>query len=73
MTRANPSLDDAPTDHQTLGPLLATVENTARALGVSKSSVWRLIKHKHLDTTKIGGRTLITTASVRRIAERGTQ
>jgi excisionase family DNA binding protein len=55
------------------GALLLPVRDAAAALGVSIRTVWRLIDAKHLHTTKIGGRTLVTMASVRHVAAHGAQ
>ncbi len=53
------------------GPLLVTVKGAAQALGVSPTSIWRLTKKGNLEVRKIGGRTLITMESIRRVAEHG--
>ncbi|MGF1629142.1 MAG: helix-turn-helix domain-containing protein [Kiloniellaceae bacterium] len=53
------------------GALLVTVKGAAQALGVSPTSIWRLTKKGNLEVRKIGGRTLITMESIRRVAEHG--
>ena len=52
-------------------PLLVTVKGAAQAIGVSPTSIWRLTKKGNLETRKIGGRTLVTMESIRRVAEHG--
>ena len=50
-------------------PLAISINQTAKALGVGRSSVYSLIKSGGLDAIKIGRRTLLTTESVRRLAK----
>ncbi|MDH2131932.1 helix-turn-helix domain-containing protein [Sphingobium yanoikuyae] len=50
-------------------PLVLSINDTAKALGVGRSSIYALIKSGGLDAIKIGRRTLLTTESVRRIAQ----
>ena len=47
--------------------LTYSINRTAKALGVGRSSVYKLIKSGRLDALKIGTRTLITTASIARL------
>ena len=35
------------------------IPNTAKAVGLSETTIWRLIQSQELTTFKIGGRTLI--------------
>ena len=60
-------------ERATPAPLLYPVKDAAAALGVSLSTVWRLIASEHLKTRKIHARTLVTAESLRRVAEQGTQ
>lgn len=50
-------------------PLAISINQTAKALGVGRSSVYALIKSGGLDVIKIGRRTLLTTESIRRLAK----
>ena len=52
-------------------PLLLPVKDTAKVLGVSPRSVWKLIAGGALQTRKIGCRTLVTMESVRHVAGHG--
>ncbi|MHA6766992.1 helix-turn-helix domain-containing protein [Sphingobium ummariense] len=49
-------------------PLALSINDTAKVLGIGRSSVYALIKSGGLDAIKIGRRTLLTTESVRRLA-----
>lgn len=53
--------------------LLLPVKDAARTLGISLSKTWRLIASDHLETRKIGTRTLVTMASLRHVAEHGAE
>jgi excisionase family DNA binding protein len=44
---------------------LVTIEEAGRALGVSRSTVWRLIQRGKLRTVRRGGRRLVQSASLR--------
>jgi excisionase family DNA binding protein len=50
-------------------PLALSINDTAKVLGVGRSSVYALIKSGELDAMKIGRRTLLTTESIRRLAQ----
>ncbi|MCJ2184812.1 helix-turn-helix domain-containing protein, partial [Novosphingobium sp. 1949] len=50
-------------------PLAISINETAKALGVGRSSVYALIKSGSLDAIKIGRRTLLTTESIKRLAQ----
>jgi excisionase family DNA binding protein len=50
-------------------PLAVSINSAAKALGIGRSSVYALIKNGRLEVIKIGRRTLLTTASVRRLAQ----
>lgn len=48
-------------------PLALSINDTAKALSLGRTSIYALIREGRLDTIKLGRRTLIKTASVRRI------
>lgn len=50
-------------------PVAISINDTAKVLGVCRSSVYGLIKSGGLDAIKIGRRTLLTTESIRRLAQ----
>jgi excisionase family DNA binding protein len=45
---------------------LLTVEEAGRALGVSRSTVWRLIQRGELPSVRRGGRRLVQSTALRR-------
>lgn len=47
--------------------LAYSINRTAKALGVGRSTIYKLIKTGQVDALKIGTRTLITTASIARL------
>lgn len=49
--------------------LAISINETAKALGIGRSSVYSLVKSGRLDAIKIGRRTLLTTESVKRLAQ----
>lgn len=49
--------------------LAISINNTAKALGIGRSSVYALLKSGRLDAIKIGRRTLLTTESIKRLAQ----
>ena len=48
--------------------LAISVNDTAKALGIGRSTVYALMKTGQLESIKLGRRTLLTTASVKRLA-----
>lgn len=50
--------------------LALTVVDAARAIGIGRSSLYRLINNGQLSVVKIGRRTLITTESLRDLVSR---
>ena len=50
---------------------LMTVEEAGRALGVSRSTVWRLIQRGELPTVRRGGRRLVQATGLRKGTARG--
>lgn len=49
--------------------LAYSINRTAKALGVGRSTIYKLIKTGQVDALKIGTRTLITTESIARLTE----
>ncbi|MEQ1539354.1 MAG: helix-turn-helix domain-containing protein [Sphingorhabdus sp.] len=49
-------------------PIAISVNGAAKALGVGRSSIYGLLKSGRLEAIKIGRRTLLTTASINRLA-----
>ena len=54
---------------KTLEPIAASINDTAKALSLGRTSIYALIKEGRLDTVKLGRRTLIKVESVRRLIE----
>jgi excisionase family DNA binding protein len=52
-----------------LHPLLHPIDDAAPRLGVSVSSIWRLIRSGQLRTVKIRGRTLVPESELQRLAQ----
>ena len=50
-------------------PLAISINAAAKALSIGRSSIYGLIKSNRLEAIKIGTRTLVTTASLARLAE----
>jgi excisionase family DNA binding protein len=48
-------------------PLALSINDTAKTLSLGRTSVYALIREGRLETIKLGRRTLIKAASVRRI------
>lgn len=49
-------------------PLLHSIWDAADRLGISESTVWRLIRQGKLRATRLRGRTLLSEAELQRIA-----
>lgn len=52
-----------------LPPVLCSVADAARALGIGKTKTYSLISEQLLDTVSIGSRRLVTVESIRRLVE----
>src|SRR2546421_10417044 len=50
-----------------------TIDQVARRLGVSESTVWRLVRRATLVTTKLRGRRMIAATSLHALAREGIQ
>jgi excisionase family DNA binding protein len=48
-------------------PIVLSINDTAKALGLGRTSIYALIKAGRLEAVKIGRRTLIKVASIRRL------
>lgn len=48
-------------------PIALSINETAKILSLGRTSIYALIREGRLDTLKLGRRTLIKTASVRRL------
>ncbi|MDC8754187.1 helix-turn-helix domain-containing protein [Erythrobacter sp. sf7] len=51
-------------------PVLCSVSDAARALGIGKTKTYALISEQLLDTVTIGTRRLVTVESIRRLVEK---
>jgi excisionase family DNA binding protein len=54
---------------QTTEPFTLSIKDTARLLGLGRTTIYRLIGDRQLETVKVGNRTLIKTASIRSLVE----
>jgi excisionase family DNA binding protein len=50
-------------------PLAVSVNDAARVLGLGRTSIYAMIGDGRLQTFKLGRRTLIKTASIRRVVD----
>lgn len=50
--------------------IAVSVVEAGAALGVGRSTMWRLIKRGEVDTIRIGDRRLVVTQSLHRLVER---
>ncbi|MDQ2762407.1 MAG: helix-turn-helix domain-containing protein [Pseudomonadota bacterium] len=50
-------------------PIAASINDTAKALSLGRTSIYALIRDGRLDTVKLGRRTLVKVDSVRRLLE----
>lgn len=50
-------------------PLAVSINDTAKALGLGRTSIYALISEGRLDSFKLGRRTLIKMESIRRLIE----
>ena len=52
-------------------PLVRSIRDASKLLGLSRTTIYRLIGEDQLETIKLGNRTLIKTASIRSLVEMG--
>lgn len=50
-------------------PITASINDTAKALSLGRTSIYALIHEGRLETVKLGRRTLVKIASIRRLLE----
>jgi excisionase family DNA binding protein len=50
-------------------PITASINDTARAVGLGRTSIYALIREGRLETVKLGRRTLVRIASIRRLLD----
>lgn len=48
---------------------VVTIRRATKLLGLSRSTIWKLIKEKRVETVHIGRRTLLRMESIRKILE----
>jgi len=58
----------APATREAVGPVTLSIKEAAGAFGIGRSTIYKLINDRQLQTIKIGNRTLVTMASIRRLA-----
>jgi excisionase family DNA binding protein len=56
---------------QPVEPICASINETARALGIGRTKIYELINAGRLETVKIGRRTLVRTDSIRALTGEG--
>lgn len=60
-----------PSDSEFLEPLLITIQDARRLLGIGTTKLYALIGEGHLEVVKIGRRTLVRYESLKRLASEG--
>jgi excisionase family DNA binding protein len=51
-------------------PIAASINDTAKALSLGRTSIYALIREGKLETLKLGRRTLVRVDSIRRLLDR---
>jgi excisionase family DNA binding protein len=69
LRRLTPRTGICQETHMNIEPVAISVNNAARTLGIGRTSIYALLKDGRLDAIKIGRRTLLTTDSIRRLAQ----
>jgi excisionase family DNA binding protein len=68
LKRLTPRIGATQETHMNMEPIAMSVNSAAQTLGIGRTSVYALLKQGRLDAIKIGRRTLLTTASIRKLA-----
>ncbi len=50
-------------------PIVTSINDTAKALGLGRTSIYALIREGRLQTVKLGRRTLVKVESIRRLLD----
>ncbi len=50
-------------------PIIVSINDTAKALGLGRTSIYALIREGRLETVKLGRRNLVKVESIRRLLE----
>jgi excisionase family DNA binding protein len=50
-------------------PITCSVQDAARALSVSRATIYNWMRENRIETARVGGRRLVKIASVRRLIE----
>lgn len=53
-----------------MNPLLLSINETAKALSLGRTSIYALIKEGKLETVKLGRRTAVKVESIKKLVER---
>jgi excisionase family DNA binding protein len=69
LKRLTPRIGICQETHMNIEPVAISVNSAARTLGIGRTSIYALLKDGRLDAIKIGRRTLLTTDSIRRLAQ----
>jgi excisionase family DNA binding protein len=69
LKRLTPRIGKLQETHMNMEPIAISVNSAAQTLGIGRTSVYALLKQGRLDAIKIGRRTLLTTASIRKLAQ----
>ena len=67
--RLTPRIGICQETHMIIEPVTISVNTAARTLGIGRTSIYALLKEGRLESIKIGRRTLLTTASIHRLAQ----
>ena len=65
----NPNAQSSALENIEMEPVSVTIPDASKALGLGKTKIYALVNEGRLDAVKIGRRTLIKTASIRRLID----